>query len=264
MSSSLSALLASPFFFSRPTDRFSSSILMTRRLPDICVNARHASHRAILCAVCALLLSIAAPAAQAEELHSYLDEGVLILSNVAPAKSRRSSVRVRTVGGITRLTLRETTRISAARRRGVPEAYRALLEEACAHHGVPFELALAVMEVESAFDPNALSKAGAQGLMQLMPATAEDMGVEDAFDPRQNVFGGVRYLRRLTDLFGDDLDRVLAAYNAGPAAVLRADGVPNYPETKAYLARVLSLIEHYKTKPQAAAAASASHGQGER
>lgn len=205
------------------------------------------------CALSSLLsgaLIAPAPNAGAEELYRYWDEGVLVLSNVAPSDDRRT-VRIRQKDGITHLTLREDgeKRRKRVRRQEIPEHYRSMLAEACAHHGVSFELALAVMAVESNFDPKAVSEAGAQGLMQLMPATAAEMEVEDPFDPKQNIFGGVRYLRYLTELFGGDLTRAIAAYNAGPSAVNRADGVPNYPETKAYLSRVLALYEHYRSLP---------------
>ncbi|MBQ4335074.1 MAG: lytic transglycosylase domain-containing protein [Myxococcaceae bacterium] len=202
------------------------------------------------CALAAILFAAQlslVPRAEAEELYRYWDDGVLVLSNIAPSDGRRT-VRVRQQNGVTRLTLRgsEAAASRRIRRKAIPERYRALLIEACERHGVAYELALAVMAVESNFEPRAVSKAGAQGLMQLMPATAAELSVEDPFDPEQNISGGVRYLRYLTDLFEGDLTRVIAAYNAGPNAVSRAGGVPNFPETRAYLARVQALYEHYK------------------
>lgn len=104
--------------------------------------------------------------------------------------------------------------------------------------GVDPKLVLAVMRAESGLDPSARSPKGAAGLMQLMPATARELGVRDAMDPAQNVAGGTRYLRQLLDRFGGDTELALAAYNAGPGAVLRHGGVPPYPETRAYLERV--------------------------
>ena len=100
--------------------------------------------------------------------------------------------------------------------------------------------ALAVISAESAGRPEAESGAGAQGLMQLIPATAERFGVEDAFDPAQNIAGGVAYLDWLMDEFDRDPILVLAAYNAGEGAVSRAGGVPNYEETRTYVPRVLA------------------------
>lgn len=92
-------------------------------------------------------------------------------------------------------------------------------------------------------NPRAVSRVGAQGLMQLMPATAAFLGITDSFDPRQNVFAGTRYLRTLLDTFRGDLDLTLAAYNAGPGAVQKYRGVPPYRETKAYIASVRTEYE---------------------
>lgn len=99
-------------------------------------------------------------------------------------------------------------------------------------------LVLGVIRAESNFDPHAISKAGARGLMQLMPGTAQDMQVDNAHDPAQNIAGGTQYLAKLHKEFGEDLDLVLAAYNAGPGNVRRYGGVPPYPETQKYIERV--------------------------
>ena len=112
-----------------------------------------------------------------------------------------------------------------------------IVDVAAERHGVDPDLVHAVIAVESAYRATAQSPAGAQGLMQLMPGTQRDLGVADAFDPRQNVDAGVAYLRRLTDEFGTVL--ALAAYNAGPGAVRRYDGIPPYKETRAYVQAVL-------------------------
>ena len=96
-----------------------------------------------------------------------------------------------------------------------------------------------MIAAESNFDPLAISHQGAQGLMQLMPATARELGVKDAFAPEENVQGGARYLRQMLNRFGD-VRRALAAYNAGPTAVDRYSGVPPFPETEAYVDRVLT------------------------
>ena len=113
-----------------------------------------------------------------------------------------------------------------------------LVDTAARRHGVDPDLIHAVIAVESGYRASAQSRAGAQGLMQLMPGTQRDFGVSDAFDPRQNVDAGVAYLRRLTDEFGTLL--ALAAYNAGPGAVRRYDGIPPYDETRAYVRAVLA------------------------
>ena len=114
----------------------------------------------------------------------------------------------------------------------------ALIDEAAAFHGVSVDLVRAVVEAESSYDPDAVSPAGAQGLMQLMPTTAAWLGVADPLDPRQNVFGGVKYLSRLLDRFGGDVALSVAAYNAGPAKVARYGGIPPYRETRGYVARI--------------------------
>jgi len=109
-------------------------------------------------------------------------------------------------------------------------------------HRVDVELVRAIIQVESDFDHLAVSTKGAQGLMQLMPDTARRMGVANSFDPRQNIFGGVRYLRLLMDMFRGDVALVAAAYNAGENAVFRYGGVPPYRETRGYVEKVQSLL----------------------
>lgn len=125
----------------------------------------------------------------------------------------------------------------------VPAHLAALITEASQTHGVDPRLVAAVARRESAWNPNAKSRVGACGLMQLMPDTARFLGVSDIFDPRQNVLGGARYLRTLLDTFHGDLDLTLAAYNAGPGAVQKYNGVPPYRETRAYVAAVRSTYE---------------------
>jgi hypothetical protein len=110
-------------------------------------------------------------------------------------------------------------------------------------HGVSLQLVRAVIQVESDFDSLARSSKGAQGLMQLMPDTARQMGVANAFDPRQNIFGGVRYLRILLDSFGGDVALATAAYNAGATAVQRYNGVPPFKETRTYVQKIQALLE---------------------
>src|SRR5262245_50354847 len=106
-------------------------------------------------------------------------------------------------------------------------------------HGIHPDLAYAVAAVESSFDPQARSPKGALGLMQLMPETAERFGVQNPFDPSDNVRGGVRYLRYLLELFSGDVHLALAAYNAGENAVLALGRVPPYQETRSYVAKVI-------------------------
>src|SRR6266446_182399 len=113
------------------------------------------------------------------------------------------------------------------------------IKDASGRYGVPERLVQAVIRVESAFNPRAVSIRGAQGLMQLMPETASLLGVRNSFDPQQNIDGGVRHLRGLIDRFGNDLPMALAAYNAGEKAVVTYRGIPPYPETRDYVTRVL-------------------------
>lgn len=115
-------------------------------------------------------------------------------------------------------------------------------------HGVDHHLVRALIRVESCFEEEATSAKGAMGLMQLMPGTARQMGINNPFDPKENIEGGVRYLKLLLKQFDDDLTLALAAYNAGPEAVKRHKGVPPYRETRAYLKRVMDFYNNYKSR----------------
>lgn len=107
-------------------------------------------------------------------------------------------------------------------------------------------LVKAIIMAESGFNPNAVSQVGAQGLMQLMPGTARALGVIDAFNPEQNIHGGVKYIKKLMDRFNGDVELALAAYNAGSRNVRKFRGIPPYPETKKYIRKVNSLLSNYK------------------
>jgi len=126
------------------------------------------------------------------------------------------------------------------------ETFDQTIRQACQRHGVEFALVKAVIKAESAFDPGALSPAGARGLMQLMPDTASLHGVTDVHDPQGNIDGGVRHLRLLLDRFRGNLTLTVAAYNAGAEAVVRYHGVPPYAETQEYVQRVLRYRESYR------------------
>ncbi|HEX7465487.1 MAG TPA: lytic transglycosylase domain-containing protein [Usitatibacter sp.] len=120
-----------------------------------------------------------------------------------------------------------------------------IVESASRAHGVEGRLVHALIWAESSYDPKAVSSSGAEGLMQLMPATAKRYGVRDAFDPKQNIDGGVKHLRELLDQFDGDLELVVAAYNAGANAVIRAGNrIPPYPQTAAYVPKVIAYYHH--------------------
>jgi soluble lytic murein transglycosylase-like protein len=136
--------------------------------------------------------------------------------------------------------------------------YSDVIREASALYQIPEELVRAVIKVESDYDPRAVSRVGAQGLMQLMPETAQRMQVRDVMDPRENILGGVRYLRVLANMFNGDLELTLAGYNAGENAVVRAGGIPPIDETEDYVARVLSYYRRYRETRDPVAASLAS------
>jgi hypothetical protein len=117
----------------------------------------------------------------------------------------------------------------------------AAIEQAAARHNVDPNLVRSVVKVESNFNPNAVSRKGAMGLMQLMPSTARSLNVVNPFDPQQNVDAGVRHLRRLLDSYGGNVSLSLAAYNAGSGAVARSAGVPHFRETQNYVRRITNL-----------------------
>ncbi len=126
------------------------------------------------------------------------------------------------------------------------DAFKDEIALAAADYGVESSLLRAVIHAESAFNPMALSNKGAQGLMQLMPGTAGDLGVTDAFDVSQNIRGGARYLAQLLKNFNGDAQLATAAYNAGPGAVQKYGGIPPYDETQVYVQRVATLRERYQ------------------
>jgi len=125
------------------------------------------------------------------------------------------------------------------------DKYRSIIEEASSMYNVEPSLIKAVIKAESAFNPRAVSHKGAQGLMQLMPATADLMRVNDPFDPTDNIFGGTKYLSGLLDRFGNNMELAVAAYNAGPEAVARNNGIPPYQETQTFVRRVIRYYNGY-------------------
>jgi len=125
------------------------------------------------------------------------------------------------------------------------------IHAAAALYQIPEPLVRAVIKVESDYDPRAISYAGARGLMQLMPETAERMQVKDIHDPRENIFGGVRYLRILANLFNGDLELTVAGYNAGEQAVISHGGIPPYAQTRDYVVKVTRFYRRYRAMPDA-------------
>lgn len=118
-----------------------------------------------------------------------------------------------------------------------------MLQFTAKKYGVDPKLVMAVAKVESNLSPDVVSSAGAVGVMQLMPETAQGLGVRNSKDPRENIDGGVRYLKQLIGTFDGDVTKAVAAYNAGPQAVKNYNGIPPYSETKAYVAKVMALTK---------------------
>jgi soluble lytic murein transglycosylase-like protein len=198
----------------------------------------------------ALLGLLAAPAlATAGELYSYVDrDGVIHFSNAPSDPEYRRIPRSgpkpseAKVAAARREARRPTRQLKSF------TEYETHVRSAAEKYKLPIELLRAVMAAESGFDPLALSDKGAMGLMQLMPGTARDMYVKDAWDPAQNIDGGARYLRILANLYDGDVTKTVAAYNAGPEAVKRAGGIPNIPETQQYVRKVITLYQIFRER----------------
>ena len=180
------------------------------------------------------------------QIVSYLDSsGKRVFINADPAPVPRRAAPVIMGEAAAARTILHTTQTPPAASpmlRAAAQANREkieqMLREVSARYRVDPALIRAVIETESNWNSSAVSRKGALGLMQLVPGTAQQLGVNNAFDPKQNLDGGVRYLRMLLERYNGDLDKALAAYNAGPGAVDRARGVPRYRETRAYVQKV--------------------------
>jgi hypothetical protein len=197
------------------------------------------------CALAGTLLAISVAVPARADIFQYTDEnGVIHFSNTRSNDRYKLYIRgkgdgpVRWSGNAVGPQDRDPTRFSR---------YDRWIREAAALYQIPEELVRAVIKVESDYDPRAVSVAGARGLMQLMPETAGRMQVRDIHDPRENIFGGVRFLRILANVFSGDIDLTLAAYNAGEGAVMTHGGVPPYTQTREYVVRVLRYYRRYRT-----------------
>lgn len=202
-----------------------------------------------------LLALLVAPlgARAGEGIYRYVEpDGTIVYTNVPPGKAAKA----KKMKGSFSPPPAPSAPVKA--RASTPSEYEAHIVAAAKRYRIPTPLVRAIMHVESNFNPNALSNKGASGLMQLMPATASDMYVKDIFDERDNIEGGVRYLRVLANMFDGDMVKMIAAYNAGPDAVRKYGGqVPPYAETQDYVRKVLQLYYHYKERERLASGEAA-------
>ncbi len=197
------------------------------------------------------LVLLVPTATLADGIFKYVEkDGTIVYTNVPPKGTQARAARK--VEGEFRPapSVAAPARITQRSRMTLAE-FDEHIELAAIRYKMPPALVRAVMHAESAFDPNALSHVGASGLMQLMPGTAREMYVKDIFDPKENIEGGVRYLRVLANEFDGDMVKMVAAYNAGPDAVKKYGGrVPPYPETQAYVRKVIALYFQYKAQTE--------------
>jgi soluble lytic murein transglycosylase-like protein len=180
-----------------------------------------------------------APSAHAQ-LSSYVDEhGNLVYTNADSPARRKAEAERNAAASDAKAKAAPTASDSGALPKSInPDMLHQMVQETAQKHDLDPALVSAVISTESNWNTSALSRKGAQGLMQLVPETAQKLGVFNAWDPQQNIDGGVRYLHMLLDRYNGDLPKALAAYNAGPSAVDRWGGVPNYPETREYVRKV--------------------------
>lgn len=194
-----------------------------------------------------LLITWSVPALA--EVYSWVDDdGVIHFTNVPS----HPGAKLQSIGG-KQNTFDWTDNLGSMRRihRVDVTDYDTTIIEAARYYALPPAFVKAVIATESAFEPTAVSTAGALGLMQLMPQTARDMQVANPLDPVANIYGGVRYLRFMANAFNGDIRLTAAAYNAGPQRVKKSGGVPNIQETRTYVKRVLKLYQHYlRTWPE--------------
>ena len=198
-------------------------------------------------AITALALVAVASPAMADIFMMKDERGVVHFTNIPPSDKRFKMVRkesstpaLTAAAGLPQISM---PREESIRR------YSPLVERASRDHGVDVALVHAVISAESGYNPGAISRAGAKGLMQLMPDTARRFGVQDIMDPAQNIHGGVKYLRQLLTMFNGNLELTLAAYNAGENAVIRnGNRIPQYAETVNYVPKVLDFYRKFQTR----------------
>ncbi len=194
------------------------------------------------------LLMLPLGAQAGEGIYRYVEkDGTIIYTNVPPGGAKKAK---KLKGTFTQTQAPEApVRIRA----NVPADLEPHIVTAAKRYKIPAPLVRAIMHAESNFDANAVSPKGACGLMQLMPPTATEMYVKDIFDEKENIEGGVRYLRVLANQFDGDMVKMIAAYNAGPDAVRKYKGsIPPYEETQEYVRKVLQLYYHYKERERLA------------
>lgn len=194
------------------------------------------------------LLMLPLVASASEGIYRYVEkDGTIIYTNVPPPGSKRAKKLKGT------FTQAQAPSAPVRGRSSIPADLDPHVITASKRYKVPAPLVRAIIHAESNFDPNAVSPKGACGLMQLMPATATEMYVKDIFDEKENIEGGVRYLRVLANQFEGDMVKMIAAYNAGPDAVRKYKGsIPPYEETQEYVRKVLQLYYHYKERERLA------------
>lgn len=189
----------------------------------------------------AVMISVNWAATSSADIYRYEDEEGIVHFTDAPT-DRRFKVFMRDLKKDRELR----TKLKYARSVN-PAEYEQLIRDCANKYGVSPSLVKAVIHAESGYNPNAVSSKGASGLMQLMPATAKSLKVADRFNPKDNVEGGVKYLRFLLDTFRGDVSLALAAYNAGLSNVAKYGGIPPFNETRTYVNRVLSYMQSYQS-----------------
>jgi soluble lytic murein transglycosylase-like protein len=191
----------------------------------------------LTCQVCLLILTVMSARA---DIYRYEDDEGIVHFTDAPT-DRRFKIFMRDLKKDKQLRTKLQLASSVN-----PAEYEQIISSCATKYGVNSCLIKAVIHAESGYNPNAVSRKGASGLMQLMPGTARSLKVSNSFDPKDNVEGGVKYLRFLLDTFRGDVPLAVAAYNAGLNKVAKYGGIPPYNETRTYVNRVLSYMQSYQ------------------